>query len=162
RKQGDARPTNHSAATTSPGPADATPTYDGVDVDAWPLVSSGNADNLGAACYVDLPDIDPEAVEGTHLFLETPHAVLARGEQSPPAAKFGPGRAGPYTLHPNTRKGALVFFVAFNEEREQSEWIVGPDDVYDFAATAEVWAATAAKAMPGSDLIPASQRGGAK
>jgi hypothetical protein len=113
------------------------------------------------ACTTDLPPFADDAFSGFALYLQVPASTLKQADQVPSHDVYGPGRAGPYTFHPHLRDGELLFFVAFHQKRLQNEWVIGPDAVDDFAATADLYAGAAATALPGSALVGNSTADGA-
>jgi len=131
-------------------------------VDPYALgYDAGLAHELPAACIVDTPTIAADAVSGVHFWVQFDKAKYAQVDQAPPSYQFGPGRAGPYKFNPYTRRGELLFFIAYNTEREQREWVLGPDSVWNFAENVELYVGAATAALPGSQLVGSSTNDGA-
>jgi hypothetical protein len=111
-------------------------------------------------CALDGPHA-PDAITGVNLFLTFEHRVRGLADRTLDYRSLGPGQAGPYRLHPHTKNERLVYYVAHHVQRHQEEWIVGPDSVDAFAASAEMYAGTASQLLPGSPSVAGSQADGA-
>jgi hypothetical protein len=101
----------------------------------------------------------PDAVSGIHLMIQAP--PLPSYDQILDEASVGPSQAGPYRFQPHTRERKLVYFVAFHRERQQQEWVIGPDSIDYFAQNVDLFVGAARNAYPGSKNIPATQKDGA-
>jgi hypothetical protein len=110
----------------------------------------------------DLPDADDEnAFRGIELYIKADQRRLSAMDRMPEPHQFGPGDAGPYRLHPCTRRGFLLGFIARHKEREQSEWVIGPESIDAFVAAANMYAGAASTLLPGAPIAPTSMLDGA-
>lgn len=110
----------------------------------------------------DLPEVDDEnAFRGIELYLKADQRRLSAMDRMPDPHQFGPGEAGPYRLHPCTRRGFLLGFIARHKERAQSEWVIGPESIDAFAAAANMYAGAASTLLPGAPIAPTSMLDGA-
>jgi hypothetical protein len=116
-----------------------------------------------AVSHGDLPEVDDEnAFRGIELYIKADQRRLGAMDRMPDPHQFGPGEAGPYRLHPCTRRGFLLGFIARHKEREQSEWVIGPESIDAFAATANMYAGAASTLLPGAPIAPESMLDGAE
>ncbi|MBZ0232907.1 MAG: hypothetical protein K8M05_11305 [Deltaproteobacteria bacterium] len=110
----------------------------------------------------DLPEVDENnAFQGIELYIKVDQARLSAMDRMPHPHQFGPGEAGPYRIHPCTRRGFLLGFIARHKEREQSEWVIGPESIDAFAAAANMYAGAASTLLPGAPVAPSSMLDGA-
>ena len=126
---------------------------------AWPLITS----EFGAhgAAQPSFPP-DRRAFYGIELYAVADQSLLDNARVNT-SGIAGPRQAGPYAIHAYLGEGGttLLCFCAFHKQRLQNEWMIGVDKIADFAATADLYAGTAAKAYPGSTNVPESMAGGA-
>ncbi|KAB2911006.1 MAG: hypothetical protein F9K40_01585 [Kofleriaceae bacterium] len=112
------------------------------------------------ACTIEGPHA-PDALTGVSLYLATEEKIRGLATRVLDHHQVGPGNAGPYRLYPHAKDGRLVYFIAHHEKRRQHEWVVGPESIGGFAASAEMYASTAAQLLPGSVRVAGSQADGA-
>lgn len=103
--------------------------------------------------------VHPDAIGGIHLAIQAP--PLPAYDQILQRDLVGPGEVGPYRFQPHVRERRLLYYVAFHGERQQQEWVIGPDSIDAFVRDIDVFIESARMAYPGSKNVPASQRDGA-
>ncbi|HMV67570.1 MAG TPA: hypothetical protein PKA64_12025 [Myxococcota bacterium] len=69
-------------------------------------------------------------------------------------------QAGPYTVavHTDGEPPRALYAIAWRREREENEWVIGPDAFEEFLGNAELYAGAANQLLPGSPLVPTSMR----
>jgi hypothetical protein len=104
----------------------------------------------------------PNALQGISLYLLLDKKKLAVGIRAYGTNVIGPQQAGPYRLIPWVDEfEGVVFFFAQHVERNQIEWVIGPDEIDGFASSVDIYVGAANRSLPGSARVADSQRGGA-
>ncbi len=111
-------------------------------------------------CAVDAPH-SSEALTGVQLYIKVKSQVEALATGARDQTSVGPGVAGPYRLYPHFKSEELVFYVAYHVERQQNEWVVGPDSVNAFVENVDLYVGAARASLPGSKNVESSQEDGA-
>ncbi|MBZ0232507.1 MAG: hypothetical protein K8M05_09285 [Deltaproteobacteria bacterium] len=109
----------------------------------------------------DAVEPDDFAVHGVSFYLRTDPFILGRPDTVHPPGKFGPASAGPYRLTAHSFEDRIVFWKAFHQERDQHEWVIGPDSIDEFERSANLYAGVAARSLPGAEAVPSSRADGA-
>ncbi|MBE7449230.1 MAG: hypothetical protein HS111_10125 [Kofleriaceae bacterium] len=112
------------------------------------------------ACSLDAPH-SPDAIAGVSLYLVSQDKIRGLATRVLDHQQVGPGNAGPYKLYAHTKDDRLVYYMAHHTKRRQHEWIIGPESIEGFAASAAMYASTAARLLPGSANVAGSQADGA-
>ncbi len=111
-------------------------------------------------CAVDGPHA-PYAFTGINLYLNVKERLHGLATGTYDYRSVGPGEAGPYRLYASTDDGQLVYYLAYHQERQQNEWVIGPESVEEFAASVDLYVGAAARLLPGSANVEGSQADGA-
>jgi hypothetical protein len=104
---------------------------------------------------------DDFVVQGVNFYVRMDPFMLERPDTTHPPGKFGPASAGPYRLTAHSFDDRIVFWKAFHQERQQHEWVIGPDSIDEFARSAQLYAGVASRTLPGSAAVEGSQADGA-